>query len=283
MKNRIKKVVALLMMLVVMGSSEAVLASETENPILPVKLIEIAEGSDEIYGEGVLLDHQENPNSRFVSGGVNHTHQYIVANALLILNNDFGSNILNSEANVKLLLEGTDWPDGFGNETDYGTFAGHFYNPVSGENWLGQKSPTAKTRGVDYFNWAVNAYKAGNVSVAFDYLGKGTHYVSDINEPHHAQNLTAVNSNHTAFEKYVDTNRSNYKIDNNTIENSYYESALAQDVDSLMHNAALNGWNLAAKAQKESTMEEAASQSVKNAIISVTQYLYKFGKTVELY
>ena len=251
--------------------------------LLPVKLIEIAEGSDEIYGEGVLLDHQENPNSRFVSGGVNHTHQYIVANALLILNNDFGSNILNSEANVKLLLEGTDWPDGFGNETDYGTFAGHFYNPVSGENWLGQKSPTAKTRGVDYFNWAVNAYKAGNVSVAFDYLGKGTHYVSDINEPHHAQNLTAVNSNHTAFEKYVDTNRSNYKIDNNTIENSYYESALAQDVDSLMHNAALNGWNLAAKAQKESTMEEAASQSVKNAIISVTQYLYKFGKTVELY
>ena len=53
-----------------------------------------------------------------------------------------------------------------------------------------------------------------NMPVSYTHLDvykrQGTHYVSDLNEPHHASNLTAVNSNHSAFEKYVDKNRKSY-------------------------------------------------------------------------
>ena len=57
------------------------------NDILPKQILDIADGSDEIYGEGVSIEHTEGGQSdaRFVSGGIDHTHQYIVANALLVL------------------------------------------------------------------------------------------------------------------------------------------------------------------------------------------------------
>ena len=56
-----------------------------ESTTLPSRVQDIAEGADNIYGDGAPLEHVENPNARFQSGGINHTHQYIVANALTIL------------------------------------------------------------------------------------------------------------------------------------------------------------------------------------------------------
>ena len=69
-------------------------------------------------------------------------------------------------------------------------------------------------------------------------LGKGTHYVSDLNEPHHASNLTAVNSNHSAFEKYVDKNRKSYTIAGNSFNSSVYTTALNTSTGDLMYSAA---------------------------------------------
>lgn len=69
-------------------------------------------------------------------------------------------------------MEATDWPDKLGNETDAGTFAGHFYDPDSGKNWLGQTSPTARTRAESYFKSAVDAYHSGDVQLAMSNLGK---------------------------------------------------------------------------------------------------------------
>lgn len=197
-----------------------------EQPELPTKVQDIANGSDDIYGEGVPIEHGANPDERFSSGGVDHTHQYIIANALTILSNDQGNSTFNGELNSSILMEATDWPDKLGNETDAGTFAGHFYDPDSGKNWLGQTSPTARTRAESYFKSAVDAYHSGDVQLAMSNLGKGTHYVSDLNEPHHASNLTAVNSNHSAFEKYVDKNRKSYTIAGNSFSESVYTTAV---------------------------------------------------------
>lgn len=180
-------------------------------------------------------------------------------------------------------MEATDWPDKLGNETDTGTFAGHFYDPDSGKNWLGQTSPTARTRAESYFKSAVDAYRSGDVQLAMSNLGKGTHYVSDLNEPHHASNLTAVNSNHSAFEKYVDKNRKSYTIAGNSFSESVYTTALNTSTGDLMYSAAKHAKSLAGSAQNESTYESAASQSVQHAIQTVTQYMYKFGKEVGIY
>ena len=206
--------VLLAMVLVGVSVSPSWTVSAAESQDLPQQVLDISNGSDEIYGPGAPIEHVENPDERFSSGGVDHTHQYIVSNALKILNNDKGASILNTKAAV--ICEYTDWPDVLGNETDYGTFAGHFYDPDTGKNWMGQKNPTARTRAETQYQSAVAAYKDGYTDKAMEYLGKGTHYVSDLNEPHHASNLTAVNSNHSDFEKYVDKHRTEYTIAGNS-------------------------------------------------------------------
>ncbi len=257
--------------------------SAAENQDLPQQVIDISNGSDEIYGEGAPIEHVENqnPNSRFTSGGVDHTHQYIVSNALKILNNDKGASVLNTKAAT--ICEYTDWPDVVGNETDYGTFSGHFYDPDTGKNWLGQKTPTARSRTETYFQSAVEAYKDGYIDKAMEYLGKGTHYVSDLNEPHHASNLTAVNSNHTAFEKYVDQHRTEYTIAGNSFSADVYNSAVNTEVGNMMYSAAKEAKTLAEMAQNENTYSSAGKQSVQNAIRTVSMYIYKFGKEVGIY
>ena len=102
-----------------------------EQPELPTKVQDIANGSDNIYGEGVPIEHGTNPDERFSSGGVDHTHQYIIANALTILSNDQGNSTFNGELNSSILMEATDWPDKLGNETDKGTSGRMMEVPLS--------------------------------------------------------------------------------------------------------------------------------------------------------
>lgn len=280
MRKKMKALVAMLVVGTLVGGTPVMAA---EQPEVPEKIQDIANGSDNIYGEGVPIEHGANPDSRFTSGGIDHTHQYIISNALVILSNDHGNSAFNGELNSAILLEATDWPDKLGNETDAGTFAGHFYDPDSGKNWMGQKSPTARTRAESYFQKAVEAYRAGDEQLAMSNLGKGTHYVSDLNEPHHASNLTAINSNHSEFEKYVDKNRKSYSIDGNTFNSSVYEAAVKTATGDLMYSAAKKAKGLASAAQNENTYDTAARQSVQHAIQTVTQYMYKFGKEVGIY
>lgn len=117
------------------------------------------------------------------------------------------------------------------------------------------KSPTARTRAESYFQRSQLLYRAGDVQLAMSNLGKGTHYVSDLNEPHHASNLTAVNSNHSAFEKYVDKNRKSYTIAGNSFGSSVYTTALNTSTGDLMYSAAKYAKGLAAEAQKESSYD----------------------------
>lgn len=267
--------------LVGISVTPALAALASENEILPQQVIDISNGSDEIYGPGTSIEHTENPNARFSSGGTDHTHQYIVANALKILNNDKGSSILNTKA--AMICEYTDWPDVVGNETDYGTFSGHFYDPDTGKNWLGQTSPTARTRAELYFESAVSAYNDGYIDKAMEYLGKGTHYVSDLNQPHHAANLTAVNSNHSDFEKYIDQHRTEYAISGDSLSSNIYNSAVNTSVGNMMYDAAKNAKAMIDFAQNKSTYDTAGRQSVQNAIKTVSQYVYKFGVEVGVY
>ena len=182
-----------------------------------------------------------------------------------------------------MICEYTDWPDVVGNETDYGTFAGHFYDPDTGKNWMGQKNPTARTRAETYYQSAVAAYKDGYTDKAMEYIGKGTHYVSDLNEPHHASNLTAVNSNHSDFEKYVDKHRTEYTIAGNSFGADVYSSAENTAVGDMLYSAAKDAKTLAGMAQNKDTYDSAGNQSVQNAIKTVSKYIYKFGKEVGIY
>ena len=286
MKKRIKKILGLVVCIGIITGTSNVYAAELDTEMdgkVPEKVLEIANGSDDIYGDGVPIDHTENQKTRFKSGGIDHTHQYIIAQALVILNNDCGASIYNDDIYAEILMFNADWPDVLGNETDYGTFAGHFYDPDTGKNWLGQSSPTARSRAESYYTQALHDYKLGDYESAMAYLGRGSHYVADLNEPHHASNLTALNSNHTEFEKYVDKNRKSYLISGNTLSEDNYDSALNSSVGDLMYSAAKSAKSIVGKAQNESQYDEAASECVKGAIKSVVQYYYKFGNEVGIY
>ena len=282
---KMKKIVAaMLTVTCLLGNGTAVFAQTEDNYTeLPQQVIDIANGSDDIYGPGAPISHEENPNARFESGGIDHTHQYIAASALVILNNDKGATVFNDPTNSALLMEGADWPDIWGNETDYMTFAGHFYDPDTGENWMGQSSPTARTRAESYYKQAVNAYNDGDVESAMSYLGRGVHYVSDLNQPHHAASKVAVLSKHTQFESYIDEHRKEYTLSGNTLSDSVYQTGVDTSVGNLMYDAAKEAKAMIDLAEDEDTFAQAGEACVQNAITTTAQYIYKFGCEVGIY
>lgn len=257
-----------------------VLASSNIQPaVLNAKVVNLdpkAALVDMYSGEQIAM-------AEFKSGGSTHTHQYIVAQAVNVLKNDQGSSIFNNSAYLNSLKIYTDWPDKVGNESDTATYAGHFYNPYTGENWMGKTSPTALSRAISYYNKAVSAYKSGDVEAAIEYIGKGSHYVGDLNEPHHASNLTALNSNHSAFEKYVDENRTSFYISGNTLDDEYYLEAKTFTMTKILKDGAFYAYDLKYMAQDEDTYYKAGKLSVQHAIMNTVQYFYKFGVAVGIF
>lgn len=112
------------------------------------------------------------------------------------------------------------------------------------------------------------------------YLGRGLHYVADLNEPHHASNLTAINSNHSEFEKYVDEHRNEYKIKGNSLSNNIYESAKNRNIEFIIKEYAHKAKSLASKAQNTNTYGEVGKACVENAIINAVLYIYSFESSV---
>lgn len=279
--------ITLVLALLLTSNSLMVFADKSKDGNERVKVPEgiemILNGEDFVFGEGAKLHKVDDgsADAQFKSGGTDHTHQYIVANALQILKNDKGWSVLNDEAYT--LLTNTDWPDVVGNETDYMTFSGHFYNPYTGKNWLGLTSPTAYARAVNYYNDAVTLYKSGDIDGAMEKLGRGTHYVSDINEPHHAANLTDITANHSDFESYVDDNRTSFYVYLNTLNSTKYSSAASSSVGTLVYNAAVKAYALSTDAQNVDKYYSTAKSCVQNAITNQALYLYKFGKAVGIY
>ncbi len=218
-----KKSMAVLVVLCIILSSSIMVLAEADKLITDKKQVSdgkkiveiIAKGSDEIVGDGVPLHQNDNDDNddgvspKWASGGVDHTHQYLVARAITILENDMGYSAAETfYDNASTILENADWPDE--NETDGITFKGHFYDVSTGENWLGETSPTAKTRFV-YWAELARANYNNDEEYSMQCLGRALHYLADVNEPHHAQNYIAGLSDHTDFEEWVDERRSDYQ------------------------------------------------------------------------
>lgn len=98
----------------------------------------------------------------------------------------------------------------------------HFY----GENELNYNdgTDTAYTRFLSHYNAAVSQYNSGNYLGSTQELGRAIHFISDINNPHHASNAVAVLSYHTQFEDYVEDARENNLVSPSTVTLSYLNS-----------------------------------------------------------
>lgn len=251
-------------------------------------IIDIAEGHDETLGEINNFDRYErayelnnalygsNYQVKFQAGGADHTHQYICANAIRILANDKGSCVLTDSSNSAVIVENADWPD----KNDIGfIFDTHFYNPFTETNYHGGET-TAKVKAANYYNEAVEAYKSGNLTLALQKIGRGSHFCADACEAHHATNKTAVGSNHSSYEKYIDGIRSKCAIPNNSLDGSVYNEALYLSVGQIVRNNSYSSYCLGDRvtgSESNPDYEDAGVATVRNGIMSSVQYFYKFA------
>lgn len=274
--KQFKKVIVIVMMLaLVCGHSSYVNAADDLEIVSIVD--RIANGSNEVIGDGVgfhqVIDFKSlSPVTPYwTSGGVNHTHQYLVSRGIAILKSD--KNVTNfTDSIASIIMEYADKPD----DDDMGlAFASHFWNPETDKNYLGSKSGTAKTRFFDNYDLAVQYYNT-NRSLSYQYLGRAMHYLCDIGEPHHSSNQIAVLSNHSKFEKYADTNRASYKA----TTSSKYTTCTSNTLTTVLKQLGTYS-----KSYSESVKTEANWNSVASATMKMTQQyvagvLYRFLKDV---
>lgn len=219
-----KKVLLIVLLLLVvfpLTSSAADLnASEYGNMEAEIKynreiMQRIADGEDIIYSQDGTIIDLSNYNGGIMpywgSSNPNKVHQWMVNRAIEILENDFGAGITApfDDVGIYHLTLGADVPDV--EETDFFTFAGHFYNPITGKNHLGATNPTALTRFTYWANSALGMWYMDK-AMALSYLGRALHYLGDLSAPHHVHNMTVLNSDHFSFEGYADSNKDNHKL-----------------------------------------------------------------------
>lgn len=100
------------------------------------------------------------------------------------------------------------------------TYKSHFYDPDTGKNWRGEREPTALTQATHFFHQAVRVARAqgDRVSASYDAgyaLGLALHYFTDITQPMHACNFTAVDWPllfHGAFETWMMANQAQLPV-----------------------------------------------------------------------
>lgn len=89
------------------------------------------------------------------------------------------------------------------------TWKSHFYDPATGQNYMGETTPTALTNGALFLATSVAQFRPGpfDAYTAGYNLGLALHYFTDLTQPMHAANYTYLSSfpfgYHTDFEVYV--------------------------------------------------------------------------------
>ncbi len=189
-------------------------------------------------------------NPRWTSGDYNGdttdsgSHELITARAFGVLFSDIG--YINNDESISMLFAlsvslASILPDTTFNLGAGQAFAGHFYNPDTGKNFLGSTSNTAKNNMIDFYDSAKTAYRNSLDTEDENFiteLGKSLHYIQDICVPHHAANVTGLNPSHSQFENYVDENINAFIDSYTTVSSSDYINGIQLSTGDIFDYAA---------------------------------------------
>ncbi len=171
----------------------------------------------------------------------------------------------------------------------YGAYKYHFYNPVTGLNFMGEND-SALTRCVDHFNRAL--YYISELEdqddverariyreKAMEELGRSLHFLGDLNTPVHTNNQTLLDTGfnfffHVSFENTCKSVQDRVRASMQPGELRYYEVNSVETIANC--SAHLADDNLYALYEKLLTKEQVAENSVKNAQKAIAGLLYKF-------
>lgn len=170
-------------------------------------------------------------------------------------------------------------------------FKGHFYDPLTGKNFRGDDSYTAKTNADMCYRGAVEAYKKGNRTEAITQLAHSLHYVQDAGEPHHACNMIAVpgspeygSTNHAKFEERASKLLYQMEINIEDIEYKleFYDQFAATLTADNVHNIATVAKDFRDMAISENLGKQnlAATVLMYKSMMDTSGMLYKFAKEV---
>lgn len=224
---------------------------------------------------------------RYESGGPTHSHQIFCAQAFEILINDYGVEkikpILRGE---RTIVASADLPDV--DEKDY-CYAYHFYNPYTNKNYWPVSSKIQNITGLTQFNKhlnnAVNYYSTSK-EYALTELGRAIHYFEDVNEPHHAANLTALNSTHAFYEKYVDHRNADFLVCHSTKYDDFKDMTFMEYCNTVFIDSAKLSYtykdivNNPFKYSKDDGWYEAASITLDNLQENLASIILRFYEEV---
>lgn len=164
-------------------------------------------------------------------------------------------------------------------------WADHFYDPDTGKSWSQLTNKTARTQIEEFYTKAVQSFSTSR-SLAFTNLGMALHFVQDVNEPHHAANITTADSNsqHENFEDYAATRIQTVADNFPSSHARYYNFTLSHSPGELVHQAAVTAKGYAAQANDPSRTNWAsvADTTLANAACYSAALLYKFAKEVHM-
>src|SRR5262249_9751876 len=72
------------------------------------------------------------------------------------------------------------------------TWKSHFYDPDTGLNWEGEADPTGRTEATRFLADASTKWRGGDADGACYALGLALHHMTDLTQPMHASNFTAL-------------------------------------------------------------------------------------------
>ena len=162
-------------------------------------------------------------------------------------------------------------------------YAGHFYDPDTGENYLGDNVNTAQRNMCSSYNAAKAEYqRAGMSEDFFEEVGKMLHYLQDACEPHHAGNVTAVEfwKGHSAFETYADENLNLYIDSLQTIPSGSYLTSRQTTKENMIYVSAKEAkmlLPLVNNIEDKSQWNKVANETTRNAVVQSALMLYRFS------
>ncbi len=282
---KIKSCISIILVLVMLSCN--LVSAESTFETIKENIQDIANGSDNIIGEGApyhSIYAQDDFEGSWKSGDINKTHQFITARGMEILHNDKGAHMADYlYAYGETLLEYSDWPDK--HELDYLLCYGHFYDPTTGKNYIEELFNTdtenAMDRLLSYSKSAVEKYKSGNRKEAIQELGKALHYLEDVGTPHHAANIPVhyYPFNHALFEKYADDVKKDYIVKSSDKYDGYADESFEDFIFNIVTDMTMNARSYLPYSRDE--YENSVANTLPEVQKVVAAYLYRFLLEVE--
>lgn len=205
------------------------------------------------------------------------THTYVTVQALAIFEKAHGTkfNEIFTPENKAIIVEYSVMPDK--DETD-DAYSQHFFNLMTQKNFKGADD-SALTKLCTHFYRAVGFYRAGNVKMAMQELGRALHFEEDLSTPVHSNTISTLDAgkkflSHVGFERKCVELQEHFVAVMEPLEYCYYDDNSIKRIGYATSDMASQ--NFAALSSKKLPVDQIIENSIIQAQKNASGVLYRF-------